>query len=144
MPEFTTTRRDFIKKGSLAAGGAFIPSIFHIGQSKPKLDETILGHGDFQYRVHKEWGDLDPENTPVKNCHEMVMDSKGRLIMITDDTRNNIIIYDINPGSSWIPGEISFRVDTDLQFLMKEEKTFCSLPITVSVKFLKQLWMVAC
>lgn len=94
MADSKTTRRDFIKKSSLLAGGAILPSMFHIGNSKPKLDETILGHGDFQYRVHKEWGDLDPENTPVKNCHEMVKDSKGRLIMITDDIRNNIIIYD--------------------------------------------------
>lgn len=68
--------------------------MFHIGRNNPKLDDAILGHGDFQYRTHKEWGNLNPENTPVKNCHEMVMDSKGRLIMITDDTRNNIIIYD--------------------------------------------------
>ncbi|MDZ7720747.1 MAG: hypothetical protein U5K72_18155 [Balneolaceae bacterium] len=94
MADTKTSRRDFIKKSSLLAGGAILPSMFYIGQSKPKLDETVLGHGDFQYRVHKEWGNLNPENTPVKNCHEMVMDSKGRLIMITDDTRNNIIIYD--------------------------------------------------
>ena len=94
MANTKTTRRDFIKKSSLLAGGAILPSMFHIGQNKSKLEETVLGHGDFQYRVHKEWGNLNPENTPVKNCHEMVMDSKGRLIMITDDTRNNIIIYD--------------------------------------------------
>lgn len=94
MADSKTTRRDFIKKSSLLAGGAILPSMFHIGNSKSKLDETILGHGDFQYQVHKEWGDLDPENTPVKNCHEMVMDSNGRLVMITDDTRNNIIVYD--------------------------------------------------
>ncbi|MCG2587593.1 hypothetical protein [Rhodohalobacter sulfatireducens] len=94
MADSKTTRRDFIKKSSLLAGGAIIPSIFHIGRSKPKLEDTILGHGDFQYRVHQEWGNLDPENTPVKNCHEMVLDSQGRLIMITDEVQNNIIIYD--------------------------------------------------
>ena len=94
MPDTKTSRRDFIKRSSLLAGGAFIPTIFHVGKSKPKLDDTLLGHGDFQYRVHTEWGNLNPENTPVKNCHEMVMDSNGRLIMITDETQNNIIIYD--------------------------------------------------
>jgi hypothetical protein len=58
------------------------------------LGPETIGHGDFRYRVHKEWGNLDRSKTPVKNCHEMVMDSKGRLIMVTDETRNNIIIYD--------------------------------------------------
>ncbi|MEO0340490.1 MAG: 6-bladed beta-propeller, partial [Bacteroidota bacterium] len=29
-----------------------------------------------------------------KNCHEMVLDSKGRLIMVGDHTKNNILIYD--------------------------------------------------
>jgi len=62
--------------------------------SKPLLDEEIIGHGNFRYRVHKSWGNLDPAKTPVKNCHEMVMDKKGRLIMVTDETKNNIIIYD--------------------------------------------------
>lgn len=56
--------------------------------------DTIIGHGDFKYKVHKSWGDLDSAITPVKNCHEMVMDSKGRLIMVGDNTQNNILIYD--------------------------------------------------
>ncbi len=74
---------------------AAIPSFgFSILKSRPRLDNRIIGHGKFRYRVHQEWGNLDPAKTPVKNCHEMVMDSKGRLIMITDETRNNIIIYD--------------------------------------------------
>lgn len=58
------------------------------------MAEETIGHGDYRYRVHKAWGNLDPSTTPVKNCHEMVMDSKGRLIMVTDETKNNIIIYD--------------------------------------------------
>lgn len=63
-------------------------------KSKPKPDNNILGHGDFRYRAHENWGTLDASITPVNNCHEMVMDSQGRLIMITDEVRNNIIIYD--------------------------------------------------
>jgi peptidylamidoglycolate lyase len=39
-------------------------------------------------------GNLDPSKTPVNNCHEMVMDSKGRLIMVTNHSKNNVIIYD--------------------------------------------------
>lgn len=54
----------------------------------------LIGHGDFLYKVDQAWGNLDAGLTPVKNCHEMVMDSRGRLIMVTDETKNNIIIYD--------------------------------------------------
>ncbi len=88
------SRRDFIKKTTLASTALSIPSYGFTILKKPKLDSEIIGHGDFKYRVHKEWGNLNPNSTPIKNCHEMVLDSKGRLIMITDETKNNIIIYD--------------------------------------------------
>ncbi len=85
------SRRNFIKK-SMTTIALSMP-VFNI-ISKPLLEEEIIGHGKFRYRVHKSWGNLDPSKTPVKNCHEMVMDKKGRLIMVTDETKNNIIIYD--------------------------------------------------
>lgn len=85
------SRRDFLKT-TVLTGAACLPAFNII--SKPALEDEIIGHGDFRYRVHKAWGNLDPARTPVKNCHEMVMDSKGRLIMVTDEVKNNIIIYD--------------------------------------------------
>ncbi len=88
------SRRDFIKKTALASTALTLPSYGFTILKKPELQDQILGHGDFKYRVHKAWGNLDPANTPVKNCHEMVMDSKGRLIMVTDEVKNNIIVYD--------------------------------------------------
>lgn len=89
-------RRKFVKKTALMAGGAMLLPTFNIGKAKPKLLDVELGHGKFRYRAHKAWGDLDPAKTPVNNCHEMVMDSKGRLIMIGDEVKNNILIYDRN------------------------------------------------
>lgn len=67
---------------------------FNVISREANTADDIIGHGDFRYRVHRTWGDLNPSTTPVKNCHEMVMDSRKRLIMITDETRNNILIYD--------------------------------------------------
>jgi len=88
------SRRNFlITSASLAGAGLFL-SPFNIITGRPKLSNQILGHGNYRYKVHKEWGNLNPSNTPVKNCHEMMMDSKGRLVMITDHTDNNIIVYD--------------------------------------------------
>ncbi len=94
MTKKSINRRGFLNtSGTVMASSLIIPS-FYIGKSKPKLSDEIVGHGDFRYRVHKAWGDLDPAKTPVNNCHEMIMDNKGRLIMVGDDTHNNILIYD--------------------------------------------------
>lgn len=93
MPDLS--RRSFLSRSAFAAGGLLVPGFsFDVLTRRPRLEEQVIGHGDFRYRVEKGWGDLDPSHTPVKNCHEMVMDSRGRLFMITDETRNNIIIYD--------------------------------------------------
>jgi len=92
-PYNQTKRRKFIKNTLL--GGAFsIISPFNILKGKSMKNTEIIGHGDYIYKVDTSWGNLDPSKTPVNNCHEMVMDSKGRLIMVTDEVRNNIIIYD--------------------------------------------------
>ncbi|MBW3629367.1 MAG: 6-bladed beta-propeller [Gemmatimonadetes bacterium] len=95
-----TTRRQFLRIAAAAGAGAVAPAMasasrpFHIISRRPRLGEEIIGHGDFRYRVERGWADLNPATHPVKNCHEMVMDRRGRLIMITDEPRNNIIIYD--------------------------------------------------
>tara|TARA_R110002033_G_scaffold56090_3_gene104965 strand:- start:39301 stop:40398 length:1098 start_codon:yes stop_codon:yes gene_type:complete len=94
MKNNENNRRKFMKTSAQVAAGAIILPHFNIIASKPKLKEKIIGHGDFKYRVHENWGNLDAHITPVNNCHEMVMDAKGRLIMVGDDVKNNIIIYD--------------------------------------------------
>jgi hypothetical protein len=91
-----TTRRKFVKKSSLALGAvATIPSFgFNIIKMEKTSEDLIIGHGDFKYKVDKSWGDLDPKKVPIDNCHEMVVDSKGRIILLTDEPKNNLIIYD--------------------------------------------------
>jgi hypothetical protein len=59
-------------------------------------EENAMGHGNFKYKLWKDWGNLNPQTTPVNNCHEMVIDRKGRLILLTDEVKNNIIIYDLS------------------------------------------------
>jgi hypothetical protein len=83
-------RRDFLKQTALTG---LMMSAQPISAFDLKKD-TIIGHGDFQYRIDMNWGALDPSKFPVNNCHEMVMDQKGRLIMVTDEPKNNILIYD--------------------------------------------------
>jgi len=35
----------------------------------------------------------DPNINPVKDCHEMVQDKKGRILLLTNETKNNVLIY---------------------------------------------------
>jgi len=86
-------RRNFLKKSVTAGTAAIINPSFTILKGQPAKND-IIGHGAFRYRVNKNWGLLDPSVHPVKDCHEMVMDSRKRLIMITNETKNNILIYD--------------------------------------------------
>lgn len=54
---------------------------------------AVWGQGAFRYRVVPGWGVLDAK-TPVKNCHGMVRDAEGHLILLTDHLANNVIVYD--------------------------------------------------
>jgi hypothetical protein len=82
----TLSRRKF-----LALGGATLSSVV----TAPAADESpvVLGQGDFRYRVIRGWGLLD-EKTPVKNCHGIVCDAGGNVILLTDEVSNNFIVYD--------------------------------------------------
>ena len=100
-----SSRRKFIKNASLAGAvtiaAPFVacnenetPKKVNTSPSVPQSKGAIIGHGDFKYRVDKNWGVQNEAAVPVKDCHEMVQDSKGRLILLTNHTKNNIIIYD--------------------------------------------------
>lgn len=84
-------RRTFLHKTTLATAGLFCaPAIL-----KAAKDEDFnLGQGNKRYRIDKAWGQLDFSKYPVKDCHEMVQDKKGRIILLTNEVKNNVIIYD--------------------------------------------------
>ncbi|MGB5556322.1 MAG: 6-bladed beta-propeller [Flavobacteriaceae bacterium] len=95
MKDKKNTRRNFIIKSGLIAGAGIIaPSYtFGITHSNKHMND-IVGHGDFKYRVDKEWGVQDPAKIPINDCHEMAMDSKGRIFMTTTGAdNNNVLIY---------------------------------------------------
>lgn len=86
-------RRTFLQAGLTAGAALVFHSSFAIHQASKAVGE-IIGHGDFKYRVNRNWGVLDSSKYPVNDCHEMVMDSRKRLIMLTNETRNNLLVYD--------------------------------------------------
>lgn len=85
-------RREFSTLLSLATtGGLLLPDFILEKNTEP--NET-LGHGEFLYKADAGWGTQNPDVIPVNDCHEMVQDKKGRLILLTNETKNNGIIYD--------------------------------------------------
>lgn len=96
------SRRRFLRSAAIGAGLAGITVTSCTPDQKendssqnPMFDEGyVVGQNGFTYKVNKGWGTQNPIKIPVKDCHEMVQDSKGRLLLLTNHTKNNIIIYD--------------------------------------------------
>ena len=81
----------FSRRNFLALGGATLASasMARAADNAP----MALGQGDFRYRIVPGWGVLD-DKTPVQNCHGISTDREGNIILLTDDVRNNFIVYD--------------------------------------------------
>lgn len=58
-----------------------------------KPDTPVFGHNGMKYQMDPNWGKLDSSKYPVNDCHEMVQDKQGRIFLLTNETRNNILIY---------------------------------------------------
>src|SRR6187551_2375424 len=80
-------RRTFIKNSSLGTAGFLSNSSF------PFQDNPLLGQGNKRYRLNTKWSQADVARNPVNDCHEMVQDSKGRIILLTNETKNNVIFF---------------------------------------------------
>lgn len=88
------SRRSFLKQSSLLSLGVLAGPLYGRALDFGTNQDVIIGHNSHRYKVDMSWGNLDPGKVPVKDCHEMVQDSKGRIIMLTNHTKNNIIVYD--------------------------------------------------
>lgn len=81
-------RRTFIKGTALATSGFFISKDMFA-----KNNDPVYGHNGMQYRMDSKWGTLNAAINPVNDCHEMVQDSKGRILLLTNETKNNVLLY---------------------------------------------------
>ncbi|MCB1231096.1 MAG: twin-arginine translocation signal domain-containing protein [Verrucomicrobiae bacterium] len=87
-----SSRRAFLKTSAAVAGSW--AGIQVLTEKTRAEAPKIIGQGDFRYEVVTGWGELDPAKFPVANCHEMVEDAQGRLILFQTNVKNNILIYD--------------------------------------------------
>jgi peptidylamidoglycolate lyase len=81
-------RRNFIKQSAAATGSLLIMHGLFAKNTDP-----VYGYNHMKYRLDKSWGALNPSVNPVNDCHEMVQDSKGRILLLTNETKNNILVY---------------------------------------------------
>lgn len=81
-------RRSFVKN-SLLGGAAFFVARDLYSETKG----PTYGHNEMKFRLNTKWGALNPAKTPVNDCHEMIQDSRDRMILLTNETKNNVIIY---------------------------------------------------
>lgn len=83
-------RKDFIKNSSLGLVGAlYVPQVLI-------NEKVILGHNNKRYKINTKWSQADVARNPVNDCHEMVQDQKGRILLLTNETKNNVLIYNKN------------------------------------------------
>ncbi len=88
------SRRKFLKQSSFLTMGILTYPIASKAFSLSTSKDVIIGHNSHRYKVDLNWGKLDPRQTPVNDCHEMVQDSKGRILLLTNHVKNNVIVYD--------------------------------------------------
>ena len=81
-------RKKFLRQTAALAAGFFIAKDMFAKNSGP-----VYGHGKMRYQLDTKWSKANPVKNPVNNCHEMVQDSKGRIILLTDETKNNVLVY---------------------------------------------------
>jgi peptidylamidoglycolate lyase len=81
-------RKQFIRQSSLATGGLLI---MHHLMARPK--GKVYGYNNMRYTLDTAWSRCDKDKYPVNDCHEMVQDKKGRIILLTNETKNNILVY---------------------------------------------------
>ena len=99
----TFSRRTLLKgtAHSLAAAGLVTcagPSKLAAETSSASVttdcDGEVLGQGQLRYRARRHWGQLDRAHYPVKDCHGITEDRNGRIVLLTNNTQNNLIAYD--------------------------------------------------
>ncbi|WP_212005320.1 6-bladed beta-propeller [Chitinophaga sp. HK235] len=81
-------RRKFIQAATLSAASFYISRDLF---ARPK--SPVYGHNQMRYTLDTRWGTLNSSRFPVKDCHEMVQDTKGRIILLTNETKNNVLVY---------------------------------------------------
>ena len=86
------TRRNFLRTAAaLPLAGLATGCTLHAAPANDR--KLTIGHGDFRYQVDPTWGNLNPVKQGVMHCHEMVQDTRGRLVCSTVSEHFDVVAY---------------------------------------------------
>lgn len=110
-------RRTFIKNTGLLAAGLHITRDLYSKDKGP-----VYGHNNMKYTLDTQWSKADPLKNPVNDCHEMVQDASGRILLLTNETKNNVLIFNTSGKllTSWgnsFPGAHGLTLAGDTLFI---------------------------
>ena len=74
------SRGNFLKPVSLLYLGILANPMYGSAFSFETNNDVIIGHNSHRYKVDINWGSLNFQKNPVKECCEIIQGSKGRLI----------------------------------------------------------------
>lgn len=111
----TTLGATLLMAGMASSAKAHEPEKKPLPKAGRDAHGKIVGHGDFKYKVDMLWGNLDPSKVPVENTHGLDIDSKGRIVMVTDSDVNNFVIYNqdgklLDAWGTQYPGAHSVKI----------------------------------
>jgi sugar lactone lactonase YvrE len=116
-------RRTFIRNTSLlTAASLTITRDLFAEKAGP-----VYGHNNMRYTLDTKWSKADPLKNPVNDCHEMVQDNKGRILLLTNETKNNVLIFNtsgklLNSWGHTFPGAHGLTLHGDTLFITDTEK----------------------
>lgn len=103
-------RKKFIQNtGAILAGGMLArPGFAELLKADP-----VFGQNEKRYTLNRNWVQAQPADLPVNDCHEMLQDSRGHIVLLTNETKNNVIFFDKSgmPVNGWgheFPGAHGF------------------------------------
>lgn len=90
------SRRRLLRQAAAGVASTWLaaPWVLSDSKTKPPLQDVIIGQGNHRYRVDLTWSKADPAVHPVNDCHEMVQSADGRLFLLTNHAKNNVLIFD--------------------------------------------------
>ncbi|MDQ8191872.1 hypothetical protein [Roseibacillus persicicus] len=56
-------------------------------------EESVLGHNGLRYQVDRDWAKVDREQAPVVNAHAMVASDDGFFYLVTDHSKNAVLVF---------------------------------------------------
>ncbi|MBL0744762.1 6-bladed beta-propeller [Chryseolinea lacunae] len=116
-------RSTFIRQTALAS----MASLTLTRDLMARATAPVYGHGNMKYTLDTKWSKADPLKNPVNDCHEMVQDASGKILLLTNETKNNVMVFNtsgklLNTWGHEFPGAHGLTLAGDTLFITDTAK----------------------